>query len=111
MTDPKNPEKQLPDDDLDATHADDPKGSEVAADSRRAGGGPRVRGHGWDDAEPQDGRDQIDADDPDRDAPEGDSSLDDPGTRGAVYGKDGKGIVQRDLEHVEPEGEEERTRR
>ncbi len=94
MPDPKNPQKKTSDD----SEREDPRGSEVIADAQRTDDDlPRVHGHGWNEDEPRDGREMIDnKEDPDPDAPEGDEAIDDPGTRGAVFGKGGRGLVERD---------------
>lgn len=43
-------------------NAKDPKGSEVVADAQREDDDlPRVHGHGWDETEPRDGRETVDA--------------------------------------------------
>lgn len=57
------------------------RGGENVADAKRRGG-PRYHGHGWTDTEPSRGKAKH-------------SELTDPGTRGAVFGRGGTGIVER----------------
>jgi hypothetical protein len=67
------------------------RGSEVAADAKRKGGGPRYHQGTWSKARRETG---VVSGRP-KDSPEGDLKVRDPGTRGAVFGKRGVGIVER----------------
>ena len=72
-----------------ANYQDKP-GSEIAADSKREGGGPRYEGEGWERAEREEEQKKV-QDDSDREEPE---HIEDNGTAGAVYGKGGTGLTQ-----------------
>ncbi|HVV84163.1 MAG TPA: hypothetical protein VHE35_13905 [Kofleriaceae bacterium] len=98
---------------------DDAKQSKTAAEREPAGErrrddardshGPVYHGGDWSKADREDseGREALDqpAEEEVRsDVDRADEALDDPGTRGAVFGKGGKGIVERDDAPDEPTG-------
>ena len=68
-------------------------------DDERPDHGPVYHGGDWSKADQEDGRESIDlpAEEEARDDVErADEEIEDPGTRGAVFGKGGVGIVERD---------------
>jgi hypothetical protein len=67
------------------------RGSEVAADAKRKGGGPRYHQGTWSKAQ----RERGVVENRPKESPDGDLKPMDNGTRGAVFGKGGVGIVQR----------------
>lgn len=75
------------------------KAGEVRRDEERGAHGATYHGGDWDLASKEHGREALDesAEEEARDPIErADEELDDPGTRGANFGKGGKGIVERD---------------
>jgi hypothetical protein len=71
-------------------------GSEVAQDQARQEGGPRYHGAGWEQAAEDEERGRSDTADDRTELEAADEEIQDPGTRGAVFGREGKGIVERD---------------
>ena len=91
-----------------------PAGSEPAADQQREGG-PRYHGAGWEQAaeDEQKGRvHEAQSADTRTELEIADEAIVDPGTRGAVFGRQGKGIVERDQpdDPAGPEQERDRQR-
>lgn len=77
------------------------KAGERKRDEERESHGPTYHGGDWSEAETEHGRDALDIPAEEEvvsDVARADEELDDPGTRGAVFGKGGKGIVERDLD-------------
>ncbi len=88
----------------DPTHP----GSERYADETREGG-PRYHGTGWKQAEENGKRGRVtapDSADTRTDLEAADDEVDDPGARGAVFGRGGQGAVQRD-QPDDPAGQSE----
>ena len=78
----------------DPTHP----GSERFADQARDGG-PRYHGAGWQQAAADEGRGRVtgaDSADTRTALEQADDEIDEPGARGAVFGRGGQGAVQRD---------------
>lgn len=76
-----------------------PPPGERRRDDERESHGPVYHGGDWSKADHEEEREALErpAEEEARDETErADEELDDPGTRGAVFGKGGKGIVQRD---------------
>jgi hypothetical protein len=74
-------------------------GSERHADEGRVSGGPRYHGDDWEraDEEPARGPEAAAEEDTEDAAFEAnDQAITDEGARGAVFGREGKGIVERD---------------
>lgn len=70
-------------------------------DDARDDHGPVYHGGDWSQADAESGREALDASAEEEvrtDVERADEELDDPGTRGAVFGKGGKGIVQREID-------------
>jgi hypothetical protein len=68
-------------------------------DEQRSDRGPAYHGGDWSKADQEDGRSAMDlpAEDEVRsDFDRADEEISDPGTRGAVFGKGGRGLVERD---------------
>jgi hypothetical protein len=82
----------------------DPKqapAGERRRDDERDSHGPVYRGGDWSQADDEHGRDALDQpgeQEVANDVERADEEIEDPGTRGAVFGKGGKGIVERDLD-------------
>jgi hypothetical protein len=80
-------------------------GSERGADQNRSSGGPRYHGEAWTqaDEEPARGSDVPAEEETEDGAFEAnDEAIVDEGARGAVFGRGGKGIVERDGVRGEP---------
>lgn len=79
----------------------EPKAGERKRDEERESHGPTYHGGDWSQADKEHGRDALDENaeqEAASDVERADEEIEDPGTRGAVFGKGGKGIVQRELE-------------
>jgi hypothetical protein len=79
----------------------DKRGSEVAADAARHAGGPRRHGESWEEAAEDEQRGDPNRLEGKNEHEANDEAIQDPGTRGAVFGRGGQGLVERD----EPEDE------
>ncbi|HVK76564.1 MAG TPA: hypothetical protein VM734_24730 [Kofleriaceae bacterium] len=74
-------------------------GSERYRDEQRANRGPVYHGRDWKDADGEAGREALRIPAEEEGTPVlelADEAITDPGTRGAVFGRDGKGIVARE---------------
>jgi hypothetical protein len=79
----------------------EPKAGERKRDDERESHGPTYHGGDWSQADNEHGRDALDESaeqEVANDVERADEEIEDPGTRGAVFGKGGKGIVERDME-------------
>ena len=76
---------------MSANKHQEKQGGEKEADEQREGG-PRYHGAGWEKADQEPARP---GDDTSGNLADADEKITDPGTRGAVFGKGGKGLAQR----------------
>lgn len=84
-----------------ADKAPQERAGERRRDEQRDGHGPVYHGGDWSKADAEHGRDALDEpaeQEVTSDVERADEEIQDPGTRGAVFGKGGKGIVERDME-------------
>jgi hypothetical protein len=74
------------------------KPGELHRDESRRDRGPVYHGHDWERADEEAGRESLDEpseQEAESDVERADEDLTEPGTRGAVFGRAGKGLVER----------------
>jgi hypothetical protein len=87
------------------------KPGEVHADEQRPDRGPTYQGGDWDlsdEEQPREALDRPAEEEVESNVERADEELDDPGTRGAVFGKGGKGLVERDEQDLDKAEREKR---